>query len=415
MSSASFAIPNASPSAMSLVEPESTESPLAAPEPFLGGPFHGDADSLLRTREQTNAAKIMIVDDEPIIVAVARKYLREAGYVNFITTNDSREAVDTIRRERPDVIVLDITMPHVSGLNILEVVRGDRALSHLPVIILTASCQDDVKQRALDFGATDFLTKPIRATELVPRVRNALLIKAHQDQLTDYSARLEREVRQRTAELAQSRQELIHVLASAAEYRDSETGHHVLRVGRYARIIAQQLRFSPSRVELIEQAAILHDVGKIGITDAILHKPGALDPEEIALMRNHCHFGQQILQCVRSDGRRYAQTEGTTPRSPILQVAAIVAISHHEKWDGTGYPHGLAGEAIPIEGRITAVADVFDALGSRRPYKRPLPLAQCFDILEEGRAKHFDPKVLDAFFARADDVALVASEFADGP
>lgn len=373
------------------------------------------SELLLRPRDRTNLATIMLVDDEPIIIKALQKYLREAGYDKFVTTSEPRDALDLIRKNRPDVIVLDIMMPHVSGLNILEVIRGDRSLHHLPVVILSASGDDEMKQNALELGATDFLTKPIKPTELVPRIRNALVIKAHHDQLAEYSTRLKHEVRQRTAELAQSRQEVIHVLASAAEYRDQETGDHVLRVGRYVGIIARQLNFSPNRVELIEQAAILHDVGKIGITDAILLKPGKFDAEEIAVMREHCKYGQHILQCIPSNGQRRnrlnANPEG---QSPILRVAATIAISHHEKWDGSGYPYGLSGEAIPIEGRITAVADVFDALGSRRPYKEPMPLDRCFEVLEEGRAKHFDPKVLDAFFARTDDVVRVATELPDG-
>ncbi len=384
---------------------------LAATTPLGREPL-GARESLLRSPETKNFGTIMIVDDEPVVVAVVQKFLRQAGYLKFVTTNDPREAVDLIRSKHPDVIVLDITMPHVSGLNILEVIRGDRSLYHLPVVILTATDNDAMRQGALELGATDFLTKPIKPTELVLRVRNALVLKAHHDQLAEYSTRLEHEVQQRIMELAQSRKEVIHVLAAAAEFRDQVTGNHVLRVGRYASIIAQQLGFSPTRVELIEQAAILHDVGKIGISDTILHKPGKLNEEEIATMRKHCYFGQQILRCARNDGQ--PQPNLGNAQSPILQVATTIAISHHEKWDGSGYPHGLSGEAIPIEGRITAVADVFDALCSRRPYKDAMPLEQCFAILEEGRAKHFDPKVLDAFFARGDEVTRVATELADG-
>lgn len=373
------------------------------------------SESLLRPQHKTTPATIAIVDDEPIIIKVLQKHLREAGYNNFISTSESRDALDLIRQHRPDVIMLDIMMPHITGLNILEVIRGDRSLHHTPVIILSASGDDEMKQCALELGATDFLTKPLKPSELVPRIRNALVIKAHHDHLEEYSKRLEYEVRLRTAELAQSRQEVIHVLAAAAECRDQETGNHVLRVGRYVGIIARQLNFSPARAELIEQAAILHDVGKIGVTDAILLKPGKLDAEEITAMRKHCEYGQRILQFTPSESHRTKslQAKPRSGQSPILCVAATIAMSHHEKWDGTGYPRGLAGESIPIEGRITAVADVFDALGSRRPYKEPMPLARCFEILEEGRAKHFDPAILDAFFARKEDVVRVAEDLSD--
>lgn len=373
------------------------------------------SETLLRPEKQSNTARVMIVDDEPIIIKVLQKYLRQAGYENFITTSDSRDAVELIRKNRPDVVVLDIIMPHVTGLNILEVLRGDRSLCHLPVVILSAATDDEVKQRALELGATDFLTKPVKPPELITRIRNALVIKAHHDHLTNYSKRLEHEVRQRTEELSQSWRELIHVLASAAEYRDEVTGNHILRVGRYAGIIARQLKIPEAHAELIEQAAILHDVGKIGISDAILLKPGKLDPSEIALMQVHCQYGENILRCISSQGRRPRRwnTMAHECHSPILRVAATIAISHHEKWDGSGYPHGLSGESIPIEGRITAVADVFDALCGRRPYKQPLPLLKCLDILEQGRGQHFDPKVLDAFLACTDEVFRVAIELAD--
>ncbi|MGE0607857.1 MAG: HD-GYP domain-containing protein [Pirellulales bacterium] len=373
------------------------------------------AESLLRPRERTTSGKVMIVDDEPIIIAVVQKYLKQSGYGNFITTTEPREALDMIRGQKPDVIVMDVMMPHVSGLNILEVIRGDRNLHHLPVVMMTASGHDGMKQEAIDLGATDFLTKPIKSTELVPRIRNALVVKAHHDQLAAYSTRLEQEVHLRTAELDRSRQEIIQVLAAAAEYRDQETGNHVLRVGRYAGIIARQLNFSPARVELISQAAILHDVGKIGITDTILHKPGKLTDDEMAVIKQHCRYGQKILQCMPSDERPSIRPAvSPQSQSPILRMAAVIAISHHEKWDGTGYPHGLAGEAIPIEGRITAVADVYDALSSRRPYKEPLPPQRCLEMMQKGRGTHFDPQVLDAFVARFADIVKVSTELTDG-
>ncbi len=373
------------------------------------------AELLLRSKDRTRGGTVMIVDDEPVIISVTQKYLRQAGYEKFITTSEPREAIHLVRSKHPDVIVLDVSMPHVSGLHILEVIRGDRGLHHLPVIVLTASEDEQVKQRALELGATDFLLKPIKPTELVPRIRSALVIKAHHDQMAEYSARLDLEVRYRTAELAESRRELIHVLATAAEYRDEETGNHVLRVGRYAGIIARQLRFSPRRAELIEQAAVLHDVGKIGITDAILYKPGKLAADEIAIMQKHCQYGRNILNGIPASGTKQRQlvAKPLESQSPILRLASTIANSHHERWDGSGYPQGLAGEAIPIEGRITAVADVFDALSSRRPYKAPMPLDRCFDSLEEGRAKHFDPKVLDAFFAGIDDVVHIFTALSD--
>lgn len=375
-----------------------------------------NGDRMVRSPENKSlVGTIMIVDDEPINIKVAQKYLRQAGYERFITTQDSRQAMELIRGEHPDLVILDIMMPHVSGLHILEAVRSDIQLHHLPVLILTAAADEETKFRALDLGATDFLNKPVKSADLLPRVRNSLLLKAHIDQQAEYSSRLELEVRQRTADLAKSRKELVHVLACAAEHRDQETGNHVVRVGSYAGLIARQLGMNELRVELIEQAAILHDVGKLGISDTILLKSGRLTPQEFATMQRHCEFGSNILQAkpISAGQRETIQGPPGAISSPILQIAAIIAASHHEKWDGSGYPAGLRGEAIPLEARITAVADVFDALSSQRPYKQALPYPECFAILEQGRAKHFDPQVLDAFFARREEVLAIAAELAD--
>ena len=247
----------------------------------------------------------------------------------------------------------------------------------------------------------------MNAAELVVRVRNALLVKAHHDHLKNYARDLEHQVRQRTAELAASRLELIHCLARAAEYRDNETGRHVIRVGRYAEIIARQLGLDDETVELIEHAAPLHDMGKVGIPDAILLKPGKLSPDEFEIMQKHCRLRQadlrahvpgrvadvQVAHVPGRDDHGRAQARRSSP------WPAKIALTHHEKWDGTGYPLGLSGEDIPLAGRITAVADVFDALSSKRPYKPAFPLDRCFAIMEEGRGTHFDPKVVDAFLA----------------
>jgi putative two-component system response regulator len=299
----------------------------------------------------------------------------------------------------------------------LEVIRGDRDLAHLPVLFLTATTDEQIKAYALELGATDFLHKPVKPTELVPRIRNALVLKTHHDQMVAYSKRLELDVSQRTAELVRARVELIHVLACAAECRDQETGNHVLRVGRYVGLIARQLGFNEARSELIEQAAILHDVGKIGVPDAILLKPGRLTDEEMSRMKLHCEYGMNILRAsaggVHPEELGKSQDDCQWIRSPILRLAATIAMSHHEKWDGSGYPLGLVGKDIPLEGRIVAVADVFDALGSRRPYKEAMPLERCLQILEEGRGKHFDPRVLDAFFARSEEIIQVSRDMAD--
>jgi putative two-component system response regulator len=383
-----------------------------AEAPWSGGPMAGSHAT----------AKIMIVDDEPINIKVVRKYLKDAGFQNFAATSDDLDAMRLLREERPDLLLLDIVMPHIGGLEILRALRNDPRHSAVPVIILTAVEERQVKAAALELGASDFLTKPVDPTELVPRVRNVLAVKAYQDHLRGYAAELERQVQQRTTELAASRLEVIHCLGRAAEYRDNDTGLHVVRVGLYAGVIARRLGLDPATAELIEHAAPMHDVGKIGIPDAVLLKPGKLDADEFEIIRRHCEFGQKIVAEAPADERRtvFSHTQmgakimgGTS--SPTLRMAGRIAMTHHEKWDGSGYPLGLKGEAIPVEGRITAVADVFDALASKRPYKDALPLDRCFEILEEGRGTHFDPHVLDAFLSSKDEVLAVYYQYTDPP
>jgi putative two-component system response regulator len=366
------------------------------------------------------SSKIMIVDDEPTNVKVARKYLAMEGYESFVVTTDAREALALVDRESPDILLLDIMMPHVSGLDILAAVRNNEHSVHLPIVILTAANDQSIKRQAIELGASDFLSKPVDPSELIPRVRNVLIVKQHADHLEKYSQELEAEVLRRTAELARSRQEVIHCLARAAEFRDDDTGRHVLRVGRYARLIAEELGWRGEQLEMLEQATQLHDIGKIGIPDSILLKPGKLEPEEMEMMRKHSAFGKQITQSIPEHDlnllRRHTELGSRlleTTESPILALAATIAMSHHEKWNGTGYPLCLAGEDIPIAGRITAVADVFDALSSKRPYKPAFPLEECMQILADGRGSHFDPVVLDAFFRRREDVVQTQVRFAD--
>jgi putative two-component system response regulator len=293
-------------------------------------------------------------------------------------------------------------------------------LKHIPVIVLTATTDPATKRRALDLGANDFLTKPLDPNDLIPRVRNALVVKSHYDQMAYQAAQLAELVNRRTAELFMSRQQLIVSLARAAEHRDNETGNHVLRVGQYAAIIAKRLGWSEQQVEMIEQAAQLHDVGKIGIPDAILFKPGKLDPAEYELIKTHCAIGKEIIEPMSEKDyqllRRHTRVGEEilhVRNSPMLMMASRIAQTHHENWDGTGYPLGLAGEDIPIEGRITAVADVFDALSTKRPYKDPFPREKCFAILEEQRGKKFDPEVLDAFFACSRQIVEIQMGYLD--
>lgn len=366
----------------------------------------------MRTVDKT--AKIMIVDDEPLNVMTFRQHLKMEGYEHFVTTSDAREALHLLRNEKPDVLLLDIRMPEISGLDILRVIGLDPVLQHVPVLILTAASDPATRKQALDLGASDFLQKPIDPNELLPRVRNAVVIKKHYDMASSEAARLEQQVERRTRQLEATRQQLILCLARAAEHRDNDTGNHVIRVGRYTSIIAKQMGYPENRLEMLEQAAQLHDVGKIGIPDSILFKPGKLAVDEYDMMKKHCALGRQIIEPISEKEWNILKTHTRIGESmlhvrssSLLMLAARIAQTHHERWDGKGYPLGLQGEDIPLEGRIVAVADVFDALSSKRPYKDPFPRQKCFDILREGRGTQFDPAVIDAFFDCAEEIVEI--------
>jgi len=373
-----------------------------------------------RTGATTKAAKVMIVDDEAFNIKVVQTHLSHAGYKNFLTCTDPARVMEMLASEMPDILLLDIMMPKISGLDIMREIRENDRLSHIPTVILSAADNEEVRLEALELGVTDFLSKPVNLAELVVRVKNVLLVKAYQDHLKDYASDLAQQVRLRTAELTASRLELIHCLARTAEFRDNETGRHVVRVGRYSEIIAEELGLDPTTVELIAHAAPLHDMGKVGIPDSILLKPGKLTPEEFEIMQRHSIFGKQTFEPMSHDEWQTFKSHTVLGEmimdvrsSPFIVMASTIALTHHEKWDGTGYPLGLAGEDIPLAGRIVAVADVFDALTSRRPYKPALPLNRSFEIMEEGRGAHFDPRVLDAFLTRRESVVAVLMEFAD--
>lgn len=372
------------------------------------------------TRDPIMNCPIMILDDERFNVLVVSKYLRDVGYSNLLECTDSSAAIKIINQSKPSLLLLDIMMPKVTGLDILRALQLDKQVRRLPVLILTATNDSAIKREALDMGASDFLLKPVDPNDLIPRVRNALTTMLYEQRLAQHAEKLEQEVRTRTAELAASRQEVIHCLARAAEYRDDFTGHHVVRVGRYAGIIARELGFTEADVETLELAAQLHDVGKIGIPDAILNSNEKLDPEQFSVMQRHCSFAKKILTPLAEHERRTLQTHAQIgaslleiSSSPILMLAARIAQTHHEWWNGKGYPLGLAGDDIPLEGRITAVADVFDALSTARSYKAPIPREKCLDIMAEERGTHFDPRVLDAFFTRSKEVVQIQMECMD--
>lgn len=373
------------------------------------------------TRDRlAKSSRIAIIDDEPASIQIVQKYLQDAGFRSFVTTSNSTEAMDTILREKPDLVLMDVVMPSATGIDVLHAVRKTDATKHLPVLFMTKVSDAETKRAAVELGATDFLHKPIDRHELVARVRNSLMTKAFQDELTHTNQRLEAEVKRRSAELITSREEVIHCLARTAEYRDDDSGQHVVRVGKYVGIMARELGFPEDHIELVDLASRLHDIGKIGIPDSIIQHPGKLERDQTGLAKRHCDVGQGALDPLTDEHWRILRSHTRlgagllhVRSSPLLMLAAKIAQTHHERWDGTGYPLGLAGDDIPIEGRMTAVADVYDVLSSRRPHKPPFPRKKCCAIMEDGRGTHFDPKILDAFFARKKEIIEIQIQYMD--
>ncbi len=402
-----------------------------SPAPVTAVTPPGSATSDFRSQEMAAAgidraelldARIMIIDDEELVIRAVQRFLSVEGFSNFHGVRDSTRAIDAIREVQPDVVLLDIMMPTVSGLDILRERRKHHSLQIIPFIILSASSEIEVKREALSLGAAEFLSKPVDNVDLVLRVQNSLIIKRHYDQIRNYATDLERQVQLRTRQIELSREQIVQCLAKAAEFRDNETGQHVVRVGKYAAVIAKQLGFGPNYCRQIELASQLHDVGKIGIPDHVLLNPGKLTPEQFEIMKQHCRLGVEIMEpLARAESdllRRYATISGQVMdgvESPLLTMAANIARTHHEKWDGTGYPAGLRAEEIPIEGRITCVADVYDALCSERPYKPTYSPERCLEIMLSERGSRFDPTVLDAFLEMIEEINQIRQLYPDKP
>ena len=383
-----------------------------------GGRDAAEQRSRRQLPDALRSAKVMIVDEGNEALAT-QQHLEREGYVNVISPATAGQTVDQMRAEKPDLLLLASAVD--SALEILRIKSSDPNLVQIPVVLLiTTACDSSTKRETLRLGVTDFLSKPVDPDELFPRVRNAITIKQQGDRIADEKSRFEQLLRQRTAEVEASREQLILSLARAAEHRDNETGNHVIRVGCFAGLVAQELGWPDERVEMLVRAAQLHDVGKIGVPDDILFKPGKLEPQEFEMIKRHCAWGKEIIQPFSNHEHQLVKSHARVGEkilhvrhSPMLMLAARIAQTHHENWDGTGYPLGLAGNDIPLEGRITAVADVFDALSSKRPYKEAFPREKCFEILEEMRGKKFDPHVLDAFFSQADRIVEVQLELMD--
>ena len=348
--------------------------------------------------------RILVVDDEAVNRELLDMMLGGWGY-EIETAADGYEALAKLSLDI-DLVLCDLMMPGMDGFEVVQKIREDPEHVDLPICMVTSLSGKEQRLKAVKAGANDFIGKPVDQLEVEVRVKALLERKEAQDTIKRYQAGLEQTIEKRTADLRtalqemteaqrrtyQSQLETIERLAIAAESRDEGTAMHLRRMSHCSLIVAQKLGISPRQSELIYRASPMHDVGKIGVPDAILLKPGKLDADEWEFMKKHTTFGVKILSGSSSE---------------LLKTGEIIAMSHHEKWDGTGYPDGLSGEAIPIEGRITAIADVFDALTSRRPYKEPFSVEKSLDIIRDGRGSHFQPEVVDAFF---DQIAVILEQ-----
>lgn len=341
---------------------------------------------------------IVIVDDTEINVLVMEALVSKIDGCTAVPFTDPQLGLQWCRENDPDLIVVDYMMPGLDGVEFIRLLREDPNRVNTPTLMVTADHQKAVRYRALETGATDFLTKPLDSVEFISRVKNMMLIRSSHLVLAERNRSLADEVRKATAEIVARERETVLRLARAAEFRDPETGGHILRMAHYAALIAHNLGMPEDFVELLLQAAPMHDVGKLGTPDYILLKPGRLTAEEFEIMKCHAAIGYEILK---------------DSSSPMLQLAAQIAWSHHEKWDGSGYPRGLAGDAIPIAGRIVAVADVFDALTSERPYKNAWELGSAIDHIKDLRGQHFDPRCADALLSDMAAVLEIREHYRD--
>lgn len=329
-------------------------------------------------------ARILIVDDQVENLRLLERLLARAGYTQVRTLSDSARAVETVLEWRPDLILLDLVIPEVTGFDVLAGLEAHHTGDYLPVLVLTGDQRVENKHRALSSGAADFVDKPFDMVEVLLRIANLLQIRFLQASLRDQNAFLEDKVRERTAELEAARLEVLERLAKAAEYRDDATGEHTRRVGTMSARVAELMGLDWQAVDDLRRAAPLHDVGKIGIPDAVLLKPGPLTESEFELMKTHTTVGSSLLSGGRSE---------------VIRTAESVALSHHERWDGTGYPNGLAGELIPLPARIVAVVDRFDALSHDRPYRAAWAPDRVIREIEKVAGTHIDPAIAEIFLS----------------
>lgn len=363
---------------------------------------------------------LLFVDDEERFLNGLRRILyKDRDIWEMSYANSVDKAIELLGEKKIDVVISDVNMPGKTGFDLLDEMAELEYLKDIPVIILTGNAEYKLKRLALEKGATDLLNKPVIVEDLRARINNVLQLKQYQDQLKKQNEVLEHLVSQRTRELEDSRIDIILRLAKAGEYRDEDTGNHVLRVGMYCKLLAEQLGCDAEFVNMLFLTSPLHDIGKIGIPDSILLKPGKLDDEEWDIMRKHCQIGCEILTDKPKgllgfeDAENNEYSHRSNVLNPLQKMSSAIAMSHHEKWNGQGYPAKLAGTDIPIEGRIVSISDVYDALSSERPYKKAFPEVKTLKIIEEGSGNHFDPTIVEAFFKSLDRIREVRTKYAD--
>ena len=347
---------------------------------------------------------ILIVDDEIRNIELLKAYLEPYNYKILMTSN-GEEALNIVAENNIDLILLDVMMPGKNGFEVTKHLKTGEKTRAIPIVLVTALTEKADKIKGIEAGCDDFISKPVDSSELLARVRSLLKVKAYNDHMRNYERELETEVAKRTRELnaalvtiEETALETIRRLAAAAECRDQYTGSHILRMSRYAEAIARKMSLDGGFVKALLYAAPMHDIGKIGIPDNILMKPGKLDAREWEIMKEHTVIGAKLLI-----GSKHA----------YMKLAEEIALTHHERWDGTGYPLGLKDERIPISGRIVAVADVFDALISERPYKASLSTRESFTIIKNERGTHFDPAVIDAFIGIKQEILSIVEQYKD--
>jgi len=349
-------------------------------------------------KNSLSLSQILIVDDEPLSTKLISDTLNKEGYQNIHQTNNPLEVIDLCKSIHPDLIILDLNMPEMNGFAVMDALNNFKSNAYIPILVLTSEKGQKEKIRALKAGAQDFINKPFDRLEILNRIHNILEIKSLHKQVQESNILLEQKVKERTKDLYSTQLDVINRLARAMEYRDNETGMHIIRMSHYSHLIAKKIGLSEDQCEIILTASPLHDIGKIGIPDNILLKPGKLTPEEWTIMKTHTTIGADLL---------------TGSSSPFMQAAENITASHHEKWDGSGYPKGLKEEEIPLMARICGLCDAFDALTSVRLYKKAWSLEDTVAEIKKQKGRHFDPTLVDLFLDHFDEIIDLKNKYAD--